>query len=249
MTEKKPNKFDYFTEESQGLAGFEKITNDTMSIPFLRYAQDGSPQLKKTKPEYIEGLKPGQYFNSVTKKIHGDKARVIVLGFDHVYTEWKPNRGGFVSIHDVGNAQKLAVNPQDFKGWETSEGNELNETYMYYVLIEGHEGEGIAVLSLSSSNIGPAKAWNRQMMTTMMPDGRKAMPHWITWDLSTMIASNDQGEWYKVKIDFAGFITKAQYQKVLPERETIPATNQIEFKEETAQENETPQNSNDATPF
>ena len=215
--------------EGDDWKGFEQISRDTMSIPFLRILQKLSPQLDKQKPEYIEGAEEGQFFNNITRTVYGNKLRIIVGSFEQIYIEWRPNRGGFVGYHSVEHAEAIAAD-KTFGKWTTEDGNLLQENYVYMVLIEGHEDEGVCVLSLASSMIKEARAWNRLMTTHVMPDGKKALPYYLVWDVTTDYAKNDKGTWYKPKIIFAGYVNQNQYTKVKGERLALPSRT-VDYKQ------------------
>ena len=227
-----------FVSETDTAAGFESISNATMSIPFLKLTQALSPEINKKKSEYIENCQPGQYFNSVNRELYGDAVDVIVLSFERIYIEWLPNRGGFIGYHNPENAARLNVS-EEFGKWKTAAGNELHEQYCYYVLIVGKEAEGVCILSLGSTNIGTAKAWNRRLISHVMSNGKKALPYYLKWHLTADEASNDKGTWYKVKADLAGYIDEKQYALIVPERAALPSYNvdfaQIADKTDTKQ--------------
>lgn len=211
-----------FVSPTDTAAGFEDISMDTMAIPFIQILQKGSPQVNKQKPEYIAGAEAGMFYNSVTKKVYGAAIDVIVLSFQHIYTEWKPNRGGFVARHTFEEGERLATDRAVFGKFKTAEGNDLIENYVYFVLVVGHEAEGAAVMSLASSNIGAAKTWNRLMVSTVMPNGKKALPHWLVFHVATVYAENDKGDWFKLDVKGAGYVNKGQYEIVTPERMALP---------------------------
>lgn len=211
-----------FANDADNMEGFEDINGKTMSIPFIRILQKLSPQLDKQKPEFVMGAEEGHFFNTVTKQDLGDSINIIVLKFEHVYIEWRPNRGGFVSYHSEDNAARIAVDTT-FGAWKTKDGNELQENYAYLVLVEGHEAEGPAVLSLSSSAIKMAKNWNRLMVTHVMENGKKAMPYYLVWNLSTEYQKNDKGTWYAPAVKFVRYIDEQQYSITTKERLALPA--------------------------
>lgn len=212
---------DFIREAKDTMEGFEGIDTSTMSIPFIKIAQPLSPQINPKKTEYIDGLQAGQFFNSVSKAVYGETLEVIVLAFERLFIEWQPDRGGFVAAHNYENAERLAVT-KDFGKWKTKSGNDLQENYTYFALVCGREKEGIAVLSLTSTNIPAAKAWNRRLVSTVMTNGEKARPFYLRWTLSTVYAENEKGSWYKVQADMAGYIDEVQYSIVKPERLALP---------------------------
>lgn len=207
---------------NDSMEGFEDINGSTMAIPFVRILQKLSPQLNKQKQEFIDGAEEGDWYNSTTKEVYGPEINVLVLKFERVFIEWKPNRGGFVGYHTPENAERIAVDTT-FGNWKTKEGNELSETYVYMILIEGHEAEGIVVLSFSSSAIKVAREWNRLMTTHIMADGQRAKPYYLVWNLSTDYKENEKGSWYNPKLKFMRYIDERQYALAGSERKALPS--------------------------
>ena len=72
---------DFLNREKDNLEGFEEINASTMAIPFIKLAQDLTPQMKKSKAEYIEGLELGDFFNQVTGEVYGPHIEFITLKF------------------------------------------------------------------------------------------------------------------------------------------------------------------------
>ncbi len=207
---------------NDSMEGFEDITSSTMAIPFVRILQKLSPQLNKQKPEYIEGAEEGDWFNSTTKEVYGPEINVIVAKFEHVFIEWRPNRGGFVGYHTPENAERLTVDTT-FGAWKTAKGNDLIETFIYMGLIEGHEAEGVVVLSFTSSAIKMAKEWNRLMTTHIMSNGERARPYYLIWKLSSEYKENEKGSWYAPKVKFVRYIDEKQYALTSQERKALPS--------------------------
>jgi len=210
-----------FDMAGDDLKGFEDVRMDTMAVPFVRIAQKLTPQIEEDNPDQIPGLKEGDFFNTLTKDGYGKTLRCIVLKFEHIYIEWKPNRGGFVGYHDVENAERIAVD-RTFGAWKTKEGNLLQENYVYMILVDGHESEGPCVLSLSSSMIKAAKEWNRLMVTHVMENGVKARPYYLIWQLTNEKRSNEKGSWFAPVIKFEGYVNERQYALTKEERLALP---------------------------
>ncbi len=60
--------------EEDANTGLSNMSMEDLSIPFLRILGDMSPQVKKSKEEYVEGAEPGMIFNTVTREIfNGEK--------------------------------------------------------------------------------------------------------------------------------------------------------------------------------
>lgn len=231
--EQKPEQDFSFLNDEDNLAGFEKIGATEQAIPFLRIAQKLSPQLDDQKAEYIEGLKAGQLFNTVTKESYGDNISIICGGFDHVYIEWPPTReagGGPLAYHTPEHAEKIAVD-KTFGKWKTESGNRLQETYIFYCIVKGRENEGLVILALKSTDIGVAKAWNRRLLSTMMPNGKKAKPYYMIWNLGSISVTNNQGSWFKLTVDFESFVDQEQYTAISQERQALPQISSLDFQQ------------------
>jgi len=210
-----------FINKEDTTEGFEAITRETMAIPFVRILQKGSPQIDRNKSEYIPEATEGEFFNTVTKEVYGEKIKLIVLKFERIYIEWRPLRGGFVGYHTIENAERIAAD-KTFGAWKTEDGNILQENYVYLSLIVGHEQEGICVLSLSSTMIKPAREWNRLLTTQIMDNGKRAFPYYMIWKLSS---------------ELDGYINEKQYKIIGPERKALPER-QVDYSQLSTPEEE-----------
>jgi len=224
------SKLDFIHEAEDTLEGFEDINSSTKAIPFLKLAQDLTPQTKKNKPEYIEGLEVGQFFNSVTGDVYGTEIDVIIAKFEHMYIEWKPDRGGFVQYLTPEVAEKEATDKSVFGKWKTASGNELREYYAYYTIIAGREEEGILIMSLTSTAIKTAKMLNKMMTTHLMDDvdknGKptqvKAKPFYLVYTLNSALQTKGANDFYGYRFTFKDFINEKQYAVVGTERVALP---------------------------
>lgn len=222
---------DFSFLSDDGLGGYGQLNHDVMSFPFLRVIQDMSPQLKETKPEYIEGARVGMVFNTITNHIwdpfRGDPLRFIVGKFERYFIEWKANRGGFVAAHDPSTVEEL-LNKQrlmidDGRIVDPATGNVYADTFVYYVLLPDYMEEGVCLLSLSSSQLKVARKFNRNLVSTVIPGTRqRALPHHMIFKLSTPIVKNEKGEWHSVKIDFDTFVNETIFLDVTEARKELP---------------------------
>lgn len=222
--------FDF--DKNDTLEGFEQMDASTMALPFLRIVQKLSPQLNRQKPEFIDGAQEGDLYNTLTNTLIEKPIGCIVLRYEHIYIEWKPNRQGFVGYHSIENAKRLAVDSTKFGKWlvkGTGDGkdpatmNILQENYVYALILEGHENDGPIVMSLSSSMLKVAKNWNRLMTTHILPDGSKAKPYYLVWSLGTEYTKKDTNDWYIPAVKFDRVIDTANlYGAIKQERLALP---------------------------
>jgi hypothetical protein len=205
--------------------GTEGIGKDDMALPFLSILQDLSPQTKKSKAEFVEGAKPGMFYNSVTKQFwDGEKGIPFVpASYQKTYIEWVPNQGGFVADHGEAAGKQLAETGKRTEKGELMlpNGNQLVETaYVFGIVPGGKWGEaddgagnkvpvwefdGTAnevLLTAKSSGLKTTRTWNTQMMGVKVPvQGRMITPA-LAFNLYLLKAkevSNDQGTWFALE--------------------------------------------------
>lgn len=160
--------------------GFEDISVNDISIPFLNLLQSNSPEVEE---QTIPGAVAGAVMNSVTREIMTLPVVFQPIYREQVWVNWRPRRegGGVISRHAPDDQIVLDViarnggsriPPQGddkkripFKG---PEGGELVETYYIYGFILDEAGEsidGYGVLSFSSTKIKVQKDWVSAMFT------------------------------------------------------------------------------------
>lgn len=221
-----------FMEEIAG-QGYENISQDDISTPFLKVAQALSPELDKEEDSYIKGLEVGMFFNSLTGTVYGREISLVPVHYEKSWLEWKPNRGGLIARHEPFSIQ---VDKTDFSKW-TYGNNIISETLMFYCFIEGHMQDGPIVYALTGSGIKHGKNWNTQIMMTKLPSGKKAPYFSSIWKLHTTKQSNDQGTWYqiggkKTNAVRLRFITNKEYTDIIkPIREDLMRLSQgVDYK-------------------
>ena len=136
--------------------GLEDITRKDMTIPRLALAQALSPQVTEGDPNLIEGLKPGNLFNPVTKQNYGQRVEFQVVHKD------RPRAMLYRSIEDGGGVidPDVSLN-SDLLKWGNTGDKKADKPkatlFMDYVaiLLPSHE---LIALSFKSSGIKVAKA-------------------------------------------------------------------------------------------
>jgi len=228
MTKKKEANYDFLNDAMNGDAGgFEDINSQTMSVPFIRILQTLSPQLKASKPEYIEGATAGQLFNTVNSNLYNSPIKVVIGKFERYYIEWGKERGKYLGAHapehvEITLQDKLIRNEKN-KLVDPTTGSLYEDTYVYYVVLPDHVDEGICIISLSSTAIKEAKKLNRNMLHTIIPNTKqRALPYFMIWNMELVEMSNDQGDWWSPRFTFDSFVTPDLLAGVVEEREALP---------------------------
>lgn len=201
--------FAEFFEDGELDNGFGR---EDIAIPFIRVLQSLSPQLKKNKPEYVEGANEGDFYNTVTGKVYPGDAGIYIIPVKYTrsYTEWRPrndNGGGIVKDHGA-DPSVLETCHKDAKGKDiTPDGNEVLTAGMYYVyLVDPETGEfEQGVMSLSGTQLKKARKLNSLIAQLRVKNPRtgamgKVASFYMCYHFTTVPESNSQGSWMGLKI-------------------------------------------------
>ena len=178
---------------------------DEMQVPFLRLAQDMSPQTKKNKPEFIDGLEYGGIFNTLTSEfwLREDGLRVIVCDTVTKYTEWVPrdNGGGFVSEIDADDPVLEEVVRE--KGADVMpNGNHLIKADNFYCLYESADGGwNPAILDMKITQLKIGRRWKSKINICTMKHPQtgqvaKAPIFANIWKISSVDETNKNNDTY-----------------------------------------------------
>lgn len=183
------------------------------SIPFLSIIQSGSPQVKRGKAEYNEDAEPGFILNTVTAEIvDGEEGiTVIPVAFQKCFIEWKPrdSGGGLVAIHDRVEGTKLEATAtrNDKNKMILPNGNILETTAQHYVLVVREDGSiDRAILAMTSTQLKKSRKWMTMMSKVTVKSGGKifnAPTFACAYKVTTVPESNNQGDWFGWKIEYA----------------------------------------------
>lgn len=136
------------------LRGLEDITKKDMLVPFLGLAQPLSHQVIEGDPKFVEGMKPGDLYNSVTGQNYGREVTVQIVRKDKLRAmQFKSQeQGGGVLDPDVSLLDdRLKWGPNGEKPVAT-----LFRDYIA-IILPSHE---MIALSFKSSGIAVAKRLN-----------------------------------------------------------------------------------------
>src|SRR5438132_1612945 len=73
---------DYLRRKGDGPPlGLENLERNDMTLPRLGLCQSLTPQRIKSDPKYIAGLEEGEFFNTITREVYGNRVRLVPLLF------------------------------------------------------------------------------------------------------------------------------------------------------------------------
>jgi hypothetical protein len=194
--------------------GFDNVTSDDLSIPFLTVMQSNSPEIKPESKGGL-GLEIGQLFNTVSQEAFDgeDGVGLVPSITKHEWVEWAPREGdgGFIGRYDCDDPLILeAKATQAFGQYKHGENNLIETYYIYGILYDVETGDslGPAVISFSKTKI---KRYKRLMSSLrafqLKVPGEDGQPRRITPPLyahSLVVCScddkNNKGEFQNFNI-------------------------------------------------
>lgn len=148
-----------YIRQSQG-RGSENVEMQDLVIPRIELVQALSHCLEEGGADYIEGAKPGMFYNSVTRELYGPQVIVCPVFFKKQYLVWKDRKkgGGFGGAFDSMQEanERISQEQTDQDAWEAI------ETHQQIVLVinpENHETSE-AVLSCARTKQKVSRQWN-----------------------------------------------------------------------------------------
>lgn len=210
--------------DSAEVTGFENVRASDLGIPFLTIVQKGSAEFDTTHQKYkekgIEGVKPGDVINILTREIvyrqGGEPLVVVPVHWDKFYMEWKPRTasgGGVVAAHR--NETVLAGCHRNAKNLdELPNGNVIVTTaYFHVVTLDTDQVGTRLMIGMSSTQLRKSRSWlnTAQSIRVKLPNGSVITPPLFShkYELTTVAENNDKGSWYGWSIKCAGMITDA----------------------------------------
>lgn len=200
-------------------SGLEDFSGDNFAIPFLVILQKNSPQVDEANASYIVGAKAGMFYNTVTGKLYDHRVlpnqpapqglRIIPVKFKQVFVEWVPrdNGGGFVGEHLPESDVHLSATPDKDKPMRLNlaNGNQLVETFKYYILIVDNDGGAEwALFAATSTQLTPCKKMNTIIGSRKIKLGNgkqvNAPIFAQQFDFNTVTNQNDYGTWSGLKV-------------------------------------------------
>lgn len=186
-------------------AGLENITSSDLLVPRLVILQALSPQVKRSKGEYIEGAEPGIIADVGTGEIFPDGVWFLPVLYKKEYLEWAPRESakGLVTIHS--DSSILDSTKKDDRGKNVlPNGNYIVDTAQFYGLNLSAGGR-LCFIPMTSTQLKKSRRWNTLAAGEKLrrADGSEftAPMFYRTYNLSTVEESNNDGEWSGWKVD------------------------------------------------
>lgn len=176
--------------EDQAGAGLDSITANEQAIPYLGMVQpDGQAA--------ADGSTPAVWRNSATGEEYGNVVTVVPLAFKTIWNE-RENVSPFNTVgrYEPHSIQVTVQQPKGGKGYpkmiNPDTGNEVQELYIYAVMLPEHPEAGVLLFNPTVSSMKTCKAWNTQLKGQILPNGKQAPIFAYSWDLASDLVDNPQ---------------------------------------------------------
>lgn len=213
--------------EDQAGAGLDTITANEQAIPYLGLVQPDSEAA-------ANGATPGVWRNSATDEELGNVVTVVPLAFRTIWSERDSEPPfGTIGRYDPHSIQVTIQQPKGGKGYpkmiNPDSGNEIQELYVYAVMLPEHPEAGVLLFNPTVSSMKACKTWNTQLKSQLLPNGLQAPIFAFQWDLACDLVDNPAKKGAKmakfVKAQKGAVISKELFDvAVKPQLPTIQQT-------------------------
>lgn len=188
--------------QQYGSAGNESVGVEDIVIPRLGLIQSLSPEVDDSDPKYIDGAKPGDFFNSLTRELYQSPVSVVFVDRKKEYTVFKKRNagGGFRGSFSSEADAKFAI----ANGDDPADQLEIIETAMNFGLILNADNKVISeiVIPMTSTKLKVDRQINSMIRL------RGAARFSSVFYLESTKEKNDKGTFYNIKATIGPWVTQ-----------------------------------------
>lgn len=197
--------------------GNEEVGKDHLQTPRVKLIQTMSNEVDPNHSEYIEGLVPGNFINSVTKENYGTEMYVLNIKFTEDFVVWKKREiGGGL----VGNFKSLAEATDYLTSQDLDvEQHDIIQTQSHLLMQKDAETGMLGIpfiMDFASSKLRVSRSWNSQIQT-------KGGDRFASlWKVKSVQTANKVGQKFmNLSVDFEGWSTEEDYLEAKKLYETL----------------------------
>ena len=188
--------------QQYGSVGNESVGVEDITIPRLGLVQSLSPEVDDSDPKYIEGIKPGDFFNSLTREVYTAPVPVVFVDRKKEYAVFKKRSagGGFRGSFSTEAEAKAAINA----GEEPPEQMDIVETATNFGLILDEEGRvrSEIVIPMTSTKLKVDRQINSMIRL------RGAARFSSIFYLDSTKEKNDKGTFYNIRATIGPWVSQ-----------------------------------------
>lgn len=202
-------------------AGVSGMGMDDVAVPYLYILQQMSPQVDPDNDAYVEGAKPGMFYNNVNEEIYeGRENGIIVIpcAYERKYVEWvdRDSGGGYVADHDIDSGILSECTPNEKGIPVLKNGHLIIETAYHYVYMK-NPLTGVweeIIIPMKSTMLKKSRRWNKTLMATLIPGTTNQAPRWLyPYRLRTVKETKNNNTWSNYDIErLPEMVTAEQYR-------------------------------------
>ena len=199
-------------------AGNENVSTTDMAIPRIKLLQDLSPELKKSKAEYVEGAESGHMFNTVTKELFNE-FYAINLVFDHEFAVFRDRDfgGGFEGSFETRAEAVEFTMAQAGNAEQAEKIYNIVETGRHTIAIVDPETMRLfpAIMDMSSTKLAVSNQWNTDL-NRLGGDRFSSL-----WKVEAVEQEKKNNTFFNYKVTFVGWASDELYTEAKEKYEQI----------------------------
>ena len=181
--------YDFFEgHEGQGL---DAIGSNAQSVAYLSMIQPDSGIADESNPA-------GTWRNTASGRNFGSDVRVIVVAFKTIWNE-RENEAPFRTVNRY-EPYSIAVETRQPKAgkrgypkmYNKETGNEIQELFVYAVILPDYPEEGVLFFNPTISSMRTCRSWNAMLKSQLLPNGKQAPIFGMSWRIFTELIPNPQ---------------------------------------------------------
>lgn len=180
-------------------AGKQKFSIRELMVPVLKIANTTTSVMKRSSSDYIEGIKEGQFVDTLSRIPVDPPIDLIIVRFETNYIESKPNMGPTVKLWGTDPTGYQQAVGGDVGVRSTKDGNEIRELGAYYALWLRPDSTTLpCIYYMGSTAWKEARRLNALLASyeIMGPDGPFiAPPYSRIYKATTVPDGNDKNTW------------------------------------------------------
>ena len=193
--------------KSSGL-GNEDVSAEHLQTPRVKQLQQLSNEVDENHSEYIEGAKPGDFINTITRENYGKEMYVINIKFTEEFVIWRKREkgGGLVGSY---SSQKDAYTYLEAEGLAV-EDYDIIQTQSHLLLRKDAETGELSgqpfIFDCSSSKLRVSREWNTQLK---LAGGDRFSSLWKMSSAQTQNRASQK--FYNIAVENQGWVTDEDY--------------------------------------
>ena len=190
--------------------GKENITSKDIRFPALKLAQAMSNEVKRTEAEYIDGLREGEFFNSVTKDIYGeDPVRFVVIHYNgRRNIEFDPVDRRKVIDGNVADTDERCDFREVVENGQKVRKPPVATTFKDFVILATINGEQ-QVMTLSFKKTQLKRATD---ILSRLEAAKRLPAFALAWTATPVSQRTPKGTFYGFQVQPDGYATEAEYE-------------------------------------